>query len=377
MDSTIRKYIKRLELVKNTVEQEAQNIAIKQKKLEVATTQDQKRKLRDQIKSHQIVIKDSKPLIQSLLNILDDHSYGTKMSPEEKKTAAGIIKFIETRCKNSLKSSLATKRLLYRGIKARDNRSEYFLGSSRLDRRTMDTNQVAQGFHDQLITAAGGKATRGTSIFTSSDIRQATFYGRCYLIFMVDGKSNFTWCAGDGKDKHYFDGGDVLGKLENQYGMNRQIITAFCTSLDKLHGKIEVKARFGRATDYEKTLQTIIGKVIDHSDHLASKKGRAIWEAALKLDPFFTKLDQRYKISERIKLLSSELSANAKPLAKDWAKQNQYRFDTDLDKALTRGYEVYVSGMYLAVATSSKYTGVICKHFKLPLPDVRDDTDES
>lgn len=56
----------------------------------------------------------------------------------------------------------------------------------------MDSSHNAQVLYDHALTKMGIKALRSNSIFTSSDVDQASSYGSTYIIFPVDG-AEYSW----------------------------------------------------------------------------------------------------------------------------------------------------------------------------------------
>lgn len=81
--------------------------------------------------------------------------------------------------------------LLFRGFQGMIE--DIFIGKSREDRRPIanwDIDNIEYAKRcDQLLTIAGFKATRGNSIFCTSNIRIAQRWGTAYVIFPINGFS--------------------------------------------------------------------------------------------------------------------------------------------------------------------------------------------
>lgn len=83
--------------------------------------------------------------------------------------------------------------VLYRGTN--DHNTNYFLGSSKNDRKPRDTNINIQNAIDYKLEEAGFIARRGNSTFCWGREHSARDYGNIYAIFPFDGYS-YTWSTG-------------------------------------------------------------------------------------------------------------------------------------------------------------------------------------
>jgi len=92
---------------------------------------------------------------------------------------------VETNCSQALKEFRAVKRVLYRGTEVAPHKA--FVGRSRLNRMTKDSDPTSQIMFDFALTKLGIKALRSNSIFTSSKISQAESYGDLYVIIPANG----------------------------------------------------------------------------------------------------------------------------------------------------------------------------------------------
>lgn len=111
-----------------------------------------------------------------------------------------ISDYIQKNCNEFLVIAQENKCLLFRGIRdymyGNDSPtgtiSNSFIGNPYSDRRPQDTTKVNQKIIDDELKAAGFKALRSNSIFTSSSVIIAGGYGKAYSIFPLNG-FNYTW----------------------------------------------------------------------------------------------------------------------------------------------------------------------------------------
>lgn len=97
-------------------------------------------------------------------------------------------------CSESIKAMQTANKLLYRGVRNKANMPEIFVGSSRKDRKPLDSGQKMQGVFDQVLADKGFIALRSNSIFCTSMYEFAVGYGPVYAIFPVNG-FKFTWSS--------------------------------------------------------------------------------------------------------------------------------------------------------------------------------------
>jgi hypothetical protein len=99
-----------------------------------------------------------------------------------------MTKFLED-CSGSIMVMQNAQQFLYRGT---NNAPDVFMGRTRNDRKSRETDQSIQDKIDEIMIAAGYTALRSNSIFCSSDASFAGQFGEAYLIFPVNGFS-YTW----------------------------------------------------------------------------------------------------------------------------------------------------------------------------------------
>ena len=115
-----------------------------------------------------------------------------------KKLNNPFIKFwkntIEPNCSEALREFRSIKKVLYRGIR---NAPAYeFIAKSREDRLPLDSSRASQDLFDEILIKLGMSAIRSNSIFSTTNISQASNYGRLYVIIPVNG-FNFTYTKED------------------------------------------------------------------------------------------------------------------------------------------------------------------------------------
>lgn len=107
------------------------------------------------------------------------------------KTNKDLANFIKVNCSQFLK--LSTGKFLYRGIDSMPGGfKNYFIGKSPKDRLPRDTDINVQTKIDQKLLDGGFIAIRSNSIFCTSVLAQAQFYGFAYIIFPFNG-FDYTW----------------------------------------------------------------------------------------------------------------------------------------------------------------------------------------
>lgn len=107
------------------------------------------------------------------------------------------LQMIESKCKQILSAYLQRLGVyLYHGTKRKDY---YYMASTVEHRSPKDTEITDHHAITSIMKAAGLKATRSNSIFTTSNFEFAEYYGNTsygmtYIIFPIDG-FNFTWSS--------------------------------------------------------------------------------------------------------------------------------------------------------------------------------------
>lgn len=109
--------------------------------------------------------------------------------PIKNKKEEELIKFINKNCSEYITLCKASKKVLFRGIK--DIGKNSFLGHPRKDRRPESSDKETHDFINMVLDKAG-LATRGNSIFCTSDFTNAENYGNLYIIFPING-SKYMW----------------------------------------------------------------------------------------------------------------------------------------------------------------------------------------
>lgn len=93
-------------------------------------------------------------------------------------------------CSQSIEAMKSAKKFLYRGITNPEH--GIFVGRSRDNRDTRDSSSMLSGKVDEILKAGGLTAIRSNSIFCTSVLSDANFYGTQYIIFPKNG-FDFTW----------------------------------------------------------------------------------------------------------------------------------------------------------------------------------------
>lgn len=101
-----------------------------------------------------------------------------------------IAKFIMKHCSEFLEVAKSTKNFLYRGDS--NHIEDFFIGRTKEDRNPLNSMPHEQIGFDAAIANLGFKALRSNSIFCTTKRMWAASYGRCYIIFPMNG-FDFTW----------------------------------------------------------------------------------------------------------------------------------------------------------------------------------------
>jgi hypothetical protein len=105
------------------------------------------------------------------------------------KKLLNAVAFINKHCSEFLKECKMANRFLYRGVRQSE---AIFLGRSKHNRETMDSDENLSKSFDELLKIGGFKALRSNSIFATSSFTLANSYGPVFAVFPVNG-FNFTW----------------------------------------------------------------------------------------------------------------------------------------------------------------------------------------
>ena len=100
-----------------------------------------------------------------------------------------LVKTIAKECSQAIAEYRKTKLVLLRGM---NDAPGVFVGRSWNNRSPKDSSDEAQKIYDAVLSAKGFKALRSNSIFTTTDLGQASQYGETYYIFPKNGFA-FHW----------------------------------------------------------------------------------------------------------------------------------------------------------------------------------------
>jgi hypothetical protein len=112
--------------------------------------------------------------------------------PQSDSEVTSIIQLLNKNCSQVLKAYKHAGQVLYRGINNVDDNISIFHGKSRDNRRTMNTRADISEMLDNGLKNSGMIAVRSNSVFCTSDIDDAMYYGKSFMIFPLNGFV-FTW----------------------------------------------------------------------------------------------------------------------------------------------------------------------------------------
>lgn len=120
----------------------------------------------------------------------------SEIAPGEKARIANnripsFIKLVKTECSDAWEAYNRNYSLLYRGVK-NAHATNMFHSMPRADRRVLTSHPKLQTYIDDALKATGFTALRSNSIFCTSSLRDATSYGKPFIIFPKNG-FQFTW----------------------------------------------------------------------------------------------------------------------------------------------------------------------------------------
>lgn len=143
--------------------------------------------IQDKIKALKSEIEKEYNLLKSEIATLKQqnakNNKGAEGGPDK------LVKAIAKECSQVIPVYKKTKRILLRGT---DTDMRAFVGRSRNNRQTKDSNQDVQAVFDAYLKSQKFKALRGNSIFTSTDFNQAGSYGEVFFIYPKNGFA-FHW----------------------------------------------------------------------------------------------------------------------------------------------------------------------------------------
>lgn len=142
--------------------------------------QDKVKALRNEIEKEYNILKSE---IATMKQQNAKNNKGASDGPDK------LVKAIAKECSQVIPVYKKTKKVLLRGTNT-DMRA--FVGRSRNNRQTKDSDIDVQAVFDAYLKSQGFKALRSNSIFTSTDFNQAGSYGDVYFIYPKNGFA-FHW----------------------------------------------------------------------------------------------------------------------------------------------------------------------------------------
>lgn len=286
------------------------------------------------------------------------------MTDKQKLLFLKMCRFIETNCGQYLKEVKETKKFLYRGTTDFNDRTIYFMGNPRKNRRSRDTGENVQDAVDILMKLSGMSALRSNSIFCTSDYSTAHVYGDGYIIFPIDGFS-FSWSKAN----------DWIIQPEDVIDCNiafKKLERTLYLLWDKLR-QIELPVSKSTTSD-ENILEKIIDcwYDLDVPDELYDKSILEFFNDAMKdITTSFILYFSLVKKYPEINIVSEKLltkikqlmilSVNTKLIANNFVKKYKLT-NKDLSIAMKFKKEVCISGQYIAIKA---FDDLLKKYFKL------------
>lgn len=284
---------------------------------------------------------------------------------------AKYFSLIEKQCSQFVSEMKKAKKPLFRGM---NSDADVLYGKPHVNRKPTDTNPTIQRKIDDILKAAGFKALRANSIFTTSAVGQAEEYGTIYFIFPKNGYS-FTWSS-----KHYDwipnlkslgIGGvkivdwslvqykpieffiDTIGDLDEAFNtydkpQNKKIVASI-----KKHPKFK---------KIKKILPDVGGEIENLENDDEPDSGYVVdlgfaFDALLKMQselkfkwPDITAQHLRLMsdVIEEAKQFSSKNNHITKEIANKFITKHGMK-NTDMAAALKSGHEIYINGEYIAL----------------------------
>lgn len=246
---------------------------------------------------------------------------GQTGSLEQMPQAQQIWRTIETRCADFLRVCEHSQQLLYRGLKGSPRPA--FHGFSHVGRNPKDSDPATSAVFDHALEMAGMHAVRSNSIFVSSNKFQASGYGYPYIIFPVDHKYHYTHTA---EKDLVLEPAQIVDMLDT-------------IRLEKLYNAIQTVLN---TTDDPHTREELSLLAARHG--LISDFARKLYTYAHRLD--WNKIQIPATLRSQINPASLDWS-NYMDLSKFEAKYHPS--NTNLESAMTKHIEIYISGEYYAL----------------------------
>jgi hypothetical protein len=240
------------------------------------------------------------------------------VSASSKNKLDDMLHTVERDCQLYLTQVKHTQKWLYRGM---DTAKMAFMGRSRDNRRTRDSNSMLQPLFDQQLSDCGMTALRSNSIFATSDLHHATEFGDIYIIFPIDNRYKYTYT-----NQHDI----TLKKIDQVVNpeTTRKFISGFITAMGASKLSQDLKDQLTVALD--KNFLSFL-PIIDKNKKALLKSGMP--EQAITLTP-----DVK------------------------WFRQTYQPSDKDLATAMKNQCEVYILGEYYAF-NYAVFGSAIKEHF--------------
>jgi len=103
-----------------------------------------------------------------------------------------VIDIIDKKCQpfiKEMRKDIPCNRLLYSG---RDGKPDFFIGDVRQNRQPRNTNKEIHEIADKVFSQIFGIKARTSTIFTTSEYREADYYGTSYIIVPI-GDFKIVW----------------------------------------------------------------------------------------------------------------------------------------------------------------------------------------
>lgn len=108
-----------------------------------------------------------------------------------------LLKTVEKECSDVLAAFRSSKTVLYRGVKSGKTNPPAYVGRSRSNRQTLNSTSQAQQVYDVALQKMGITALRSNSIFTTTDLAQASGYGNALYVIIPKNGFQFSWTTED------------------------------------------------------------------------------------------------------------------------------------------------------------------------------------
>jgi hypothetical protein len=310
------------------------------------------------------------------VNPLEHNIQQMKMEHVDPKLIRALA-FIDKNCQQFLKEMKKSKKLMFHGFKSDLNPNEIFIGKPRFDREPSDTEKNHQDFLDKALTSNGFKALRSNSIFCSSSVNQTEDYGEVYIIFPLDGFS-FTWSTihSDWVIKEhdlFFGNYRILSGGLNDISVNLESKLKDILKEKNALKKNNKYSILQNNTDFG-IIKKFVTQLIDKFDDFEYENEDFTFDELLKFLqknlPILIGLTKKYPMfpmsKDILKIKTLLTLYNPKQHNIDIIKKNGLT-RTHLDVALKTGHEIYLNGIYVAIALYNKGNDdnlkILKKHF--------------